>query len=110
MTWEKYLSYSKIDKKKWTAEKRDCDDFALQLKAEASWKFQVNSVVLVCDYSLGHAFCVLPCMEGKSIKFFICEPQTDQLIPIEEAQKYKDLFAKNAGSTKAIFKKGFMVL
>ena len=109
-TWEKYLSYSKINNKKWVAEKRDCDDFALQLKAEASWKFHVNSVVLICDYSLGHAFCVLPYRDGEEIRFLICEPQTDELIPIEQAEEYRDKFAKNAASTTAIFKTGFMVL
>ena len=81
-TWRKILNFSQIDKIKYIATKRDCDNFAIALSGECSLKFGINGVGIVIDIDGKHAYNVL-LVEGKEgLEVAVVEPQTDGFVKI----------------------------
>ena len=73
--FEAIVNWDWTDKKKYVAEKYDCDNFAFSFKAMVDRKFNVNNVGLVIDYSAGHAYNIIVFNDG-TVKLF--EPQSDK--------------------------------
>jgi len=75
--FEAIVNWDWTDKKKYVAEKYDCDNFAFSFKARMDRKFHLNNVGLVIDYSGGHAYNCVIFADGTAELF---EPQTDKFV------------------------------
>ena len=63
--WDMMLSWSQVDKLRYSRNVRDCDDFASIFRAEVLKNLYVNGIALVIDYSGRHAYnCVLVVSDG----------------------------------------------
>ena len=79
--WSDVIRYTGVDKGKYVAERRDCDDFAKMFAAVCSHKLGVNGVGLVIDISAAHAYNAVLVVSGTGelmVKFL--EPQTDRWV------------------------------
>lgn len=84
-TWELFLRWSRVDSFKWVEEYRDCDDYAMFLKGQASIHFKVNGIVFMGDYSGGHAYNLLGTVKDDgTLGFKVLEPQTDGIVNIDD--------------------------
>lgn len=79
---KKFIDSTKVSFKKWVKENHDCDNFSFELMGYFSEG--MYSFVFGIAWSATHAFNFF-LDEDRSL--FVVEPQTGQLIPIEEAMK-----------------------
>jgi len=77
LDFEAIIQWDWTDKKKYVAEKYDCDNFAFSFKARMDRKFHLNNVGLVVDYSGGHAYNCVVFSDGTAELF---EPQSDRFV------------------------------
>ena len=77
LDFEAIIQWDWTDKKKYVAEKYDCDNFAFSFKARMDRKFHLNNVGLVIDYSGGHAYNCVVFADGTAELF---EPQSDRFV------------------------------
>lgn len=77
LDFEAIIRWDWTDKKKYVAEKYDCDNFAFSFKARMDRKFHLNNVGLVIDYSGGHAYNCVVFADGTAELF---EPQSDRFV------------------------------
>ena len=77
LDFEAIIRWDWTDKKKYVAEKYDCDNFAFSFKARMDRKFHLNNVGLVIDYSGGHAYNCVLFSDGTAELF---EPQNDRFV------------------------------
>lgn len=77
LDFEAIIQWDWTDKKKYVAEKYDCDNFAFSFKARMDRKFHLNNVGLVIDYSGGHAYNCVVFSDGTAELF---EPQSDRFV------------------------------
>ena len=75
--FEAIIRWDWTDKKKYVAEKYDCDNFAFSFKARMDRKFHLNNVGLVIDYSGKHAYNCVIFSDGTAELF---EPQSDRFV------------------------------
>ena len=89
-TWELILKYSNVDAGKYKAERYDCDDFAVALRAAVSRKLGLNSVGLVFDISGKHAYVALLVADpaGGPVFIVFLEPQSDKVVVREAGTPY----------------------
>ena len=77
LDFEAIINWDWTDKKKYVADKYDCDNFAFSFKARMDRKFHLNNVGLVIDYSGGHAYNCVIFSDGTAELF---EPQGDRFV------------------------------
>lgn len=78
-TWQAILKWSDVDRVRYVASRRDCDNFALALSGQVSLRLAVNGCGVVVDYSGCHAYCCLLVADGDDLQVVLCEPQSDGL-------------------------------
>ena len=71
---------SKVDDRKYVAERFDCDDFALLFKAECARWWRLNSVGMVADFSGGHAYTAVLTHADGVLSWIVIEPQSDGIV------------------------------
>jgi len=71
-------------RKRYLAERFDCDDFSLWFKERMAGLFEINAVGVVFDYSAGHAYNLVILREGDGYKWYLFEPQTGSLFTYDE--------------------------
>ena len=97
--WEKHRNiqkYSGIDKMKWLAEKRDCDNFAYYFASWMAMVFKLNSVnvvrVALHDPKTGeyinHHYCnlILARKNGKATQVYYYEPLNDNYLEVNSPE------------------------
>lgn len=80
---EDFMKVAKKDKTnmiEYVSEKFDCENFAMLFSARMSYKYHLNSVGIVIDYSSQHAYNIIVFRDG-SVKLY--EPQEELLIDID---------------------------
>ena len=96
--WETVLAWSKVDKFKYEAEHRDCDNFAMALAGRIPLEFAVNGIGFVCDFSGGHAYnAVLYYDDNKTVDIGIVEPQTDGFVVIGDNKSRSEAYKAEKG-------------
>ena len=76
------LRRSKVDQRKYVAERFDCDDFAICVKADLL-KIGITAVGMVKDRSSAHAYLAIATVgEDEEIAVRFVEPQTDQAVDL----------------------------
>lgn len=102
-TWCEILAWSDVDRVKYVAEKRDCDNFAVALAGQVSLRLGVNGCGIVVDYSGKHAYnCILVTgdfdKDGKEdLKVLLVEPQSDTMPQIGDRIGRHEAYAGQRG-------------
>tara|TARA_R110000824_G_scaffold120706_1_gene276312 strand:+ start:2548 stop:3054 length:507 start_codon:yes stop_codon:yes gene_type:complete len=89
-----WIEWDWVDKKKYVAEKYDCENFAFSFKARTDRKFGINTVGLVVDYSGGHAYNVVLFSDSPPLLY---EPQSDQWVEIGEGMSTSEMYKMEHG-------------
>lgn len=88
--WDKFLSWSDVDEKRYKSQFYDCDNFAISLQAESARRFDLNSCGVIYDFSGAHAYnIILVHDKNNGLGFRIIEPQNDRLIITTGRGMYK---------------------
>lgn len=80
----KFTAKTKVTGKKYTAEGHDCDNFSFALMGY--WSQELSSFAFGIAWSGEHAF---NWMVDDQKELWVCEPQTNSWMKINEAQKQK---------------------
>lgn len=80
----KFTALSKVQKQKYESNKRDCDNFSYSLAGY--WSDSLYSFCFGIAWSRTHAFNIM--IDDKK-QVWICEPQTNSWMKIDDAQKKK---------------------
>ena len=91
--WRMILQDSGVDKQRWVAETRDCDDFAFALRGTVPLRLGVNGLGVVIDLSSSHAYSAVLCVSGDSLEVGFVEPQRDEWV-VPGSDDYKLLEGK----------------
>ena len=88
--WKNIIEKTKVDRKTYTGDFFDCDDFAVLFRAKCTDTFGVNGVGIVVDYSGGHAYNLILARERGQIAIKWLEPQNDVIMDeLGESKLYK---------------------
>jgi len=82
-TFKRIIEWDWTDTRKYILDLFDCDKFAIYFKSRVAIEFKVNAIAVVLDYSSGHAYNVVILKDGDQVKWYIYEPQTDELFTFE---------------------------
>jgi hypothetical protein len=82
-----FTKKSMIETDKWIAEKHDCDNFSYALNGY--WADSLYSFCFGIAWSKSHAFNIM--IDNNEV-IWICEPQTNTWILLEEAKLNKDYY------------------
>ena len=85
-TFMRIVRWDWLERRKYMADKLDCDNFALIFMARLTDYFGLNNVGLVIDDSSGHAYNIVIFKDG-SVRIF--EPQSDSWPNIGDEPLYK---------------------
>ena len=80
--WLDIIQHSGVDKRKYVAERFDCDDFAFAFKGMVSEQLQVNGCGIVADAGSQHAYIVILVKTNSGVQAKFLEPQNDRLVPV----------------------------
>ena len=83
-TFKKIIEWDWTDTRKYLVDVFDCDDFAVYFKARMAIEFNINAIAVVLDYSSAHAYNIVILKDCSGVRWYIYEPQTDQLFKFEE--------------------------
>jgi hypothetical protein len=83
-TFKKIIEWDWTDTRKYITDVFDCDDFATYFKARMAIEFNINAIAIVLDYSSAHAYNIVILKDCSGVKWYIYEPQTDQLFEFEK--------------------------
>ena len=93
--WGKVFEHIFVNMPKYTADKFDCENFALLASANVSSTFKLNT----CGIAIGsspmgeHGFNLFAAQVDDKPSLFYLEPQTADVFPIEEPKGYKPRLA-----------------
>ena len=98
-TWMKVLKWSDIDRIKYVASKRDCDNFAVGLAGQVSMRLGVNAVGIAMDFSGRHAYCVLIVKDTQQGGCYVrlAEPQSDGLPQVGDIMSGHEAYKATRG-------------
>jgi len=83
-TFKKIIQWDWTDTRKYLVDLFDCDKFAIYFKSRISIDFHINAIAVILDYSSGHAYNIVILKDGNQVKWYLYEPQTDQLFTFEQ--------------------------
>jgi hypothetical protein len=83
-TFKKIIQWDWTDTRKYIIDLFDCDKFALYFKSRIAIEFKINAIAVILDYSSGHAYNIVILKDANQVKWYIYEPQTDELFTFEQ--------------------------
>jgi hypothetical protein len=86
-TFKKIVGWDWADTRKYISETFDCDKFSMYFKSRVAIDFGINSVGVVLDYSAEHAYNLVILKEGDGIRWYLYEPQNDNLFTYDQRDK-----------------------
>ena len=97
-TWRLVLQWSRVDKFRYKADKRDCDNFAAALHGTVPIRFKVNTAAYVLDFSGKHAYTALAVAEPDGgLSIAVVEPQTDALVSVGSEKSDHEAYTATKG-------------
>jgi hypothetical protein len=83
-TFRKIIEWDWTDTRKYIVDLFDCDKFAIYFKSRIAIEFKINAIAVILDYSSGHAYNIVILKDANQVKWYIYEPQTDELFTYEQ--------------------------
>jgi hypothetical protein len=83
-TFKKIIEWDWTDTRKYIVDLFDCDKFAIYFKSRIAIEFKINAIAVILDYSSGHAYNIVILKDTNQAKWYIYEPQTDELFTYEQ--------------------------
>ena len=98
-TWLAILEWSDVDRVKYVAEKRDCDNFAIALAGQIGLRLGVNGCGIVVDYSGKHAYsCLIVHDTAKGGCYVqLVEPQSDRPVQVGDRLGRHEAYSASNG-------------
>ena len=97
-TWRLVLRWSNIDRFRYKADKRDCDNFAAALHGTVPIRFKVNTAAYVLDFSGRHAYNAVAVAEPEGrLSIAVVEPQTDELVSVGDEKSEHEAYLATKG-------------
>jgi hypothetical protein len=83
-TFKRIIEWDWTDTRKYLVDLFDCDKFAMYFKSRIAIEFKINAIAVILDYSSAHAYNLVILKDGNQVKYYLYEPQTDQLFTFEQ--------------------------
>jgi hypothetical protein len=83
-TFRRLIEWDWTDTREYLKDVFDCDDFAIYFKSRMAIEFNINAIAVVLDYSSAHAYNIVILKDCAGVRWYIYEPQTDELIEFEK--------------------------
>ena len=102
-TWAEIIEWSDVDRIKYVAEKRDCDNFAVAFAGQVGLRFAVNGVGIVVDFSGKHAYNCLLVTGDKDgdgvddLSVVLLEPQSDRMPQVGDTMSGHEAYKAESG-------------